>query len=139
MNEDFVIAVTSALILGSLVGVERQWHRRLVDLKTNALVALGGLFVYLDLSLSPRLHGLCSHGRSNCGGSGFYRGWFVVQGWCSDARGQHRNDAVVLRCSGSSLRIIALARGLICLGCDCACQYTFEELSPHAEFKNGSQ
>ena len=30
-----------ALALGSLVGLERQWHRRLVDLKTNALVCLG--------------------------------------------------------------------------------------------------
>jgi putative Mg2+ transporter-C (MgtC) family protein len=29
-----------ALLLGSFIGVERQWHRRLVDLKTNALVSL---------------------------------------------------------------------------------------------------
>jgi uncharacterized membrane protein YhiD involved in acid resistance len=30
-----------ALTLGSLIGLERQWHRRLVNLKTNALVCLG--------------------------------------------------------------------------------------------------
>jgi len=30
-----------SLVLGSLIGLERQWHRRLVDLKTSALVALG--------------------------------------------------------------------------------------------------
>jgi putative Mg2+ transporter-C (MgtC) family protein len=30
-----------ALLLGSVVGLERQWHRRLMDLKTNALVSMG--------------------------------------------------------------------------------------------------
>jgi putative Mg2+ transporter-C (MgtC) family protein len=30
-----------ALALGSLIGLERQWHRRLVDLKTNSLVCMG--------------------------------------------------------------------------------------------------
>jgi putative Mg2+ transporter-C (MgtC) family protein len=35
-----------ALFLGSLIGVERQWHRRLGDLQTNALVCMGAaLFV----------------------------------------------------------------------------------------------
>jgi putative Mg2+ transporter-C (MgtC) family protein len=30
-----------ALALGSFIGLERQWHRRLADMKTNALVSLG--------------------------------------------------------------------------------------------------
>src|ERR1700733_12889622 len=30
-----------ALLLGSAVGFERQWHQKMAGLKTNALVALG--------------------------------------------------------------------------------------------------
>ncbi|NBY16158.1 MAG: MgtC/SapB family protein, partial [Betaproteobacteria bacterium] len=37
----FLASMALALLLGSFIGVERQWHRRLVDLKTNALVSLG--------------------------------------------------------------------------------------------------
>jgi uncharacterized membrane protein YhiD involved in acid resistance len=29
------------LLLGALIGFERQWHRRLAGLRTNALVAIG--------------------------------------------------------------------------------------------------
>ena len=37
----FALQTLLALVLGSLIGIERQWHRRLVDLKTSALVSLG--------------------------------------------------------------------------------------------------
>jgi putative Mg2+ transporter-C (MgtC) family protein len=47
MQADFLIAIGLSLLLGSLVGVERQWHRRLVDLKTNALVSLGACLFML--------------------------------------------------------------------------------------------
>jgi putative Mg2+ transporter-C (MgtC) family protein len=30
-----------ALLLGSAIGFERQWHQKMADLRTNALVALG--------------------------------------------------------------------------------------------------
>jgi putative Mg2+ transporter-C (MgtC) family protein len=47
MSTDFYSAVGLALLLGSIIGVERQWHRRLVDLKTNALVSLGACLFML--------------------------------------------------------------------------------------------
>jgi len=47
MKPEFLYAVGLSLLLGSLVGVERQWHRRLVDLKTNALVSLGACLFML--------------------------------------------------------------------------------------------
>jgi len=51
MQTDFLIATGLSLLLGSMVGVERQWHRRLVDLKTNALVSLGAcLFMLITKS-----------------------------------------------------------------------------------------
>jgi putative Mg2+ transporter-C (MgtC) family protein len=46
MNLSFLQATLLSLLLGSVIGLERQWHRRLVDLKTNALVSLGScLFI----------------------------------------------------------------------------------------------
>ena len=100
MNEDFVIAVTTALVLGSLVGVERQWHRRLVDLKTNALVALGAcLFVWTCRSGSGyletvRMAGQIVVGVGFIGGGLLFRDGSQTQGvntattlWCCAAVG----------------------------------------------------
>jgi len=53
MSPDFLQSILLALFLGSLVGIERQWHRRLVDLKTNALVAMGAC-LFLLLSRTPQ-------------------------------------------------------------------------------------
>jgi putative Mg2+ transporter-C (MgtC) family protein len=51
MEFDFFLSVGLSLLFGSLVGIERQWHRRLVDLKTNALVSLGAcLFMIVTKS-----------------------------------------------------------------------------------------
>ena len=47
MNLLFFQATLLALLLGSVIGLERQWHRRLVDLKTNALVSLGSCLFML--------------------------------------------------------------------------------------------
>ena len=38
---DFVVRVGVALILGSLIGAEREWRNKLAGLKTNALVCVG--------------------------------------------------------------------------------------------------
>ena len=47
LRYQFVAPMGLALLLGSFIGVERQWHRRLVDLKTNALVSLGACLFML--------------------------------------------------------------------------------------------
>ncbi|HTZ71277.1 MAG TPA: MgtC/SapB family protein [Acetobacteraceae bacterium] len=39
--EDIAIRMAWALVLGSAVGFERQFHQKMAGLKTNALVALG--------------------------------------------------------------------------------------------------
>lgn len=45
----FAINNFAALLLGALIGFERQWHQRNAGLRTNALVALGAsLFVSLS-------------------------------------------------------------------------------------------
>lgn len=38
---EFTLRILTALVLGLLIGLERQWHRRLADLKVTALVCMG--------------------------------------------------------------------------------------------------
>lgn len=48
---DFTIRLVAAFILGSLLGLERQWRQRMAGLRTNTLVATGAaLFVMLSAS-----------------------------------------------------------------------------------------
>lgn len=54
MWHHFAIRLGLALILGALIGAERQWRQRMAGLRTNALVAAGaGMFVMLT-ALSAR-------------------------------------------------------------------------------------
>ena len=48
----FFLQSLLALLLGSLIGLERQWHRRLTDLKTSALVSLGAA-LFMMTAASP--------------------------------------------------------------------------------------
>lgn len=49
---DFLIRISAALILSFLIGLERQWRRRAIGLRTNVLVCLGSfLFVSLPFLL----------------------------------------------------------------------------------------
>ena len=100
LTPDFLCAIMLALLLGSLVGVERQWHRRLVDLKTNALVALGScLFMLLcnfpeGLQEPIRMAGQIVVGVGFLGGGILFREGGLTKGlntaatlWCSAAVG----------------------------------------------------
>jgi putative Mg2+ transporter-C (MgtC) family protein len=49
----FSQALLWSLLLGSVVGLERQWHRRLVDLKTNALVCMGAC-LFMRVCATPQ-------------------------------------------------------------------------------------
>ncbi|MBV8651001.1 MAG: MgtC/SapB family protein, partial [Alphaproteobacteria bacterium] len=43
-----------ALVLGSAIGFERQWHQKMAGLRTNALVALGASgFVVFSAMVGP--------------------------------------------------------------------------------------
>jgi putative Mg2+ transporter-C (MgtC) family protein len=48
----FLLRLALSTLLGSLIGLERQWHQRLVGLRTNALVAVGSTAFAL-VALSP--------------------------------------------------------------------------------------
>jgi putative Mg2+ transporter-C (MgtC) family protein len=52
---DFAGRAAVALVLGALIGVERQWRQRMAGLRTNALVALGAaLFELLAVLMSSQ-------------------------------------------------------------------------------------
>ncbi|MFL9925071.1 MgtC/SapB family protein [Herbaspirillum lusitanum] len=51
---DTLISLTTAFVLGSLIGLERQYRQRTAGLRTNVLVALGSA-VFVDMA--NRLHG----------------------------------------------------------------------------------
>jgi putative Mg2+ transporter-C (MgtC) family protein len=45
----FVVYLATALVLGAIIGAERQWHQRIAGLRTNALVSAGAaMFVSIS-------------------------------------------------------------------------------------------
>jgi len=52
----FLSRVVLALVLGALIGVERQWRQRMAGLRTNALVATGASLFVLLPELLPDMH-----------------------------------------------------------------------------------
>lgn len=100
LTPNFLPSILLALLLGSMVGLERQWHRRLVDLKTNALVGLGAsLFMLLcrmpqGLEDPIRMAGQIVVGVGFIGGGILFREGGLTKGlntaatlWCSAAVG----------------------------------------------------
>jgi len=96
----FAAQLLWALLLGALIGVERQWRRRLAGLQTNALVALGAAgFVAFSQMLpgegSPtRVAAQVVTGVGFLGAGVIFRDGFGVRGlntaatvWCSAAVG----------------------------------------------------
>ncbi|HXC17799.1 MAG TPA: MgtC/SapB family protein [Holophagaceae bacterium] len=95
---DFLLRVGLALLLGSAIGLERQWRQRVAGLRTNALVATGAaLFVSLS-ALSgvdaPRMATYVVSGVGFLGAGAIMRQGFDVQGlntaatlWCAAAVG----------------------------------------------------
>jgi putative Mg2+ transporter-C (MgtC) family protein len=50
----FLARLALALVLGALIGAERQWRQRMAGLRTNALVAAGAaMFVMLQVLVAP--------------------------------------------------------------------------------------
>ena len=96
----FALNTGAALLMGIVIGLERQWHQHPAGLRTNALVALGAaLFVSLSLLMhdegSPtRVASYVVSGLGFLGGGVILREGLNVKGlntaatiWCSGAIG----------------------------------------------------
>ncbi len=50
----YMTHLLAAMLLGALIGAERQWRQRMAGLRTNALVATGAaVFILSAMSASP--------------------------------------------------------------------------------------
>jgi putative Mg2+ transporter-C (MgtC) family protein len=95
----FLARVTIALVLGSVVGAERQWHKRKAGLRTHALVSVGAaMFVAISTAagdVSPtRIAAQVVSGLGFLGAGVIFREGLNIKGldtaatiWCSGAVG----------------------------------------------------
>lgn len=97
---EFAKRIVSALLLGTLIGAERQWRQRMAGLRTNALVCIGAsLYVVLSEMVSvdsspTRIAAAVVSGIGFLGAGVIMRQGFNIQGlntaatlWCSAAVG----------------------------------------------------
>ena len=98
--EEAAINLLAALVLGGLVGAERQWRQRLAGLRTNTLVALGAASfvvfsaIYPDEISPTRVAAQIVSGIGFLGAGIIFREGFNVRGlntaatlWCSASVG----------------------------------------------------
>lgn len=91
----YMTHLLAAMLLGALIGAERQWRQRMAGLRTNALVATGAaVFILSAMSASPDSPGriaaqIVSGIRLPGGGSDYAR-------WHERSRPQYRRYPVVL-------------------------------------------
>jgi putative Mg2+ transporter-C (MgtC) family protein len=92
---DFLFRLGAALLMGAVVGLERQWHQRIAGTRTNALVAAGSsafvmcAFMVRDTSRSEAQ--IVSYVVS---GVGFLGAGVIFK----DAGGVHELGLSVIRC-----------------------------------------
>jgi putative Mg2+ transporter-C (MgtC) family protein len=97
---DFVIRLFTALALGGVIGLERQWRQRTTGLRTNSLVAMGSaMFVMMGALISgpdseSRVASYVVSGIGFLGGGVILRDGLNVRGlntaatlWCTAAVG----------------------------------------------------
>lgn len=128
--ENFVLRVAVAMLLGAVIGAERQLRQRLAGLRTNALVASGAsLFVLVsaytgDVSSAGRISGQVVSGIGFLGAGVIMGEGLNIRGlntaatlWCSAAIGvlcgmgllvEAALGAVVILCANIVLRDAAL-------------------------------
>ena len=101
MTHTFALRLCCAILLGSLVGLERQWRQRMAGTRTNALVAAGasafvmaGFVLHGDGSASGRIVSYVVSGVGFLGAGVIFKDGANVRGlntaatiWCSAAIG----------------------------------------------------
>jgi putative Mg2+ transporter-C (MgtC) family protein len=122
---DFALRVGAALVLGVVIGLERQWRQHPAGLRTNALVCLGAtLFVSLsalmqDTASPTRVASYVVSGVGFLGGGVILREGLNVRGmntaatlWCSAAVGALCGAGFAVHALVGTLAVLALHLGL---------------------------
>jgi putative Mg2+ transporter-C (MgtC) family protein len=117
---DFTVRIAVAVLLGALIGLERQWRQRLAGLRTNALVSAGsGAFVALSALLphvddSSRIAAQVVSGIGFLGAGVILREGLNVRGlntaatlWCSAAVGTLSGSGFLIPAAITTFVVIA--------------------------------
>ncbi len=104
----FIQATLLSLLLGSVIGLERQWHRRLVDLKTNALVSLGACLFILVTQNGSDFHDYVRMAGQIVVGVGFIGGGLLFR---EGAQTRGINTAATLWCCAAVGILCGIGRG----------------------------
>jgi putative Mg2+ transporter-C (MgtC) family protein len=122
----FLLRLAVALVLGALIGAERQWRQRMAGLRTNALVSAGaGMFVMLQALAAPgpdstfHMAGQVVAGIGFLGAGVILRNGLNITGlntaatlWCSAAVGSIAGYGMYLP---ALLGVIGVASANVCL------------------------
>jgi putative Mg2+ transporter-C (MgtC) family protein len=117
----FLINSLTALVMGTLIGLERQWGRHPAGLRTNALVSLGAaMFVALaplmgDVGAPSRVASTVVSGLGFLGGGVILREGLTVRGlntaatiWCTGAVGSLAGGGFLWQSFAGTVAILAV-------------------------------
>ncbi len=117
---EFTIRLVVAFLLGSVLGLERQWRQRMAGLRTNTLVATGAaLFVMLSVltpgdSSPTRIAAQVVSGIGFLGGGVILREGLTVRGlntaatlWCAAAIGSLSGAGLLLHAGTGTVAVLA--------------------------------
>src|SRR5271155_3237066 len=114
-----------ALVLGSVIGFERQYHQRAAGLRTNALVATGSALFVMVSTLAPgersptRVAAQVASGIGFLGGGVILREGFSIRGlntaatlWCAAAVGSLAGCGIYAASIFGTLAVVVANLGL---------------------------
>src|SRR5579864_1818058 len=112
---DIAIRLSAALLIGAVIGFERQWRQRMAGLRTNALVSIGAAgFVVFSIIVSTQVAAQIVSGIGFLGAGVILREGINIRGlntaatlWCS---------AMVGMFAGAGQLVASLLAGAFVIG-----------------------
>lgn len=110
-----------ALLLGGVIGFERQWRQRIAGLRTNALVALGAAVFVVYASLSPDASSSSRVVAQIASGIGFLGAGVIMRNgglntaaalWCSAGVGTFAGSGYYIEAAVTAILVILTNVGL---------------------------
>jgi putative Mg2+ transporter-C (MgtC) family protein len=80
---EFTLRMRCAVVLGTVIGLERQWRQRAAGLRTNVLVALGSALFVLLGSMIPGESSPTRMAAQIVSGIGFLGGGVILSSCCA--------------------------------------------------------
>ncbi|MFN6999933.1 MgtC/SapB family protein [Elioraea tepidiphila] len=123
--EEMMLRLAAALVLGAVIGAERQWRQRMAGLRTNALVALGAASFTVFGLMTPgdqsptRVAAQVVSGIGFLGAGVIMREGLNIRGlntaatlWCSAGIGVFCGAGALIPAAGATALIVAANLGL---------------------------